>query len=330
MGCGSVEKNLPANAGDVGSSPGLERPPGEGNGKPTPVFLPGKFHEQRSLAGYSPRGPKESDTTERLSTHAQSHPACGGDRVNCYHLHVDSKTSVGATLSMSSSSWTVPSPFTLSLRFCFLAVYPAEDTECSGRMASYCNSLCPYSHITALGCLLIELHFMLFAVFPLAWYRWILLALKKQRYMPDSGILIIHGASWALFQLCLQGWQSFFTVCLLVCLVSLSSHSGPGPAGFILCVVCHFSHLLLPNGRSSYIKCQQQLMVALYLCYLNCVLFFPSLSLFRCWIWDSRLICSGLCLRLQWILQRSKCKSCMQIRNPVFTRTLQWYQFNRF
>ena len=45
MGCGSVEKNLPANAGDVGSSPGLERPPGEGNGKPTPVFLPGKFHE---------------------------------------------------------------------------------------------------------------------------------------------------------------------------------------------------------------------------------------------------------------------------------------------
>ena len=29
----------------------------------TPVFLPGKFHRQRSLAGYSPRGCKESDTT---------------------------------------------------------------------------------------------------------------------------------------------------------------------------------------------------------------------------------------------------------------------------
>ena len=28
-----------------------------------PVFLPGKFHGQRSLAGYSPRGHKESDTT---------------------------------------------------------------------------------------------------------------------------------------------------------------------------------------------------------------------------------------------------------------------------
>ena len=32
--------------------------------QPTPVFLPGESHGQRSLAGYSPRGCKESDTTE--------------------------------------------------------------------------------------------------------------------------------------------------------------------------------------------------------------------------------------------------------------------------
>ena len=31
---------------------------------PTPVFLPGKFHRQKSLEGYSPVGHKESDTTE--------------------------------------------------------------------------------------------------------------------------------------------------------------------------------------------------------------------------------------------------------------------------
>ena len=31
----------------------------------TPVFLPGKFHEQRSLVSYSPWGRRESDTTER-------------------------------------------------------------------------------------------------------------------------------------------------------------------------------------------------------------------------------------------------------------------------
>ena len=32
--------------------------------QPTPVFLPGEFHGQRSLAGYNPWGPKESDTTK--------------------------------------------------------------------------------------------------------------------------------------------------------------------------------------------------------------------------------------------------------------------------
>ena len=32
----------------------------------TPVFWPGEFHEQRSLADYSPWGHKESDTIEQL------------------------------------------------------------------------------------------------------------------------------------------------------------------------------------------------------------------------------------------------------------------------
>ena len=32
--------------------------------QPTLVFLPGEFHGQRSLAGYSLKGHKESDTTE--------------------------------------------------------------------------------------------------------------------------------------------------------------------------------------------------------------------------------------------------------------------------
>ena len=36
--------------------------------QPTPVFLPGEFHGQRSLARYSPWGHKESDMTEGLST----------------------------------------------------------------------------------------------------------------------------------------------------------------------------------------------------------------------------------------------------------------------
>ena len=35
--------------------------------QPTPVFLPGESHGQRSLVGYSPWGGKESDTTEQLT-----------------------------------------------------------------------------------------------------------------------------------------------------------------------------------------------------------------------------------------------------------------------
>ena len=36
---------------------------------PTPVFLPGKSHGQRSLIGFNPWGREESDTTERLHFH---------------------------------------------------------------------------------------------------------------------------------------------------------------------------------------------------------------------------------------------------------------------
>ena len=39
--------------------------------QPTPIFSPGEFHGQRSLAGYSSWGHKESDTTEQL-THTHS------------------------------------------------------------------------------------------------------------------------------------------------------------------------------------------------------------------------------------------------------------------
>ena len=35
--------------------------------QPTPVFLPGESHGQRSLGGYSPPVRKESDMTERLT-----------------------------------------------------------------------------------------------------------------------------------------------------------------------------------------------------------------------------------------------------------------------
>ena len=52
--------------GDVGLISGLGRSPGGREWLHTTVFLPGEFHGQKSLAGYSPWVRKESDTTERL------------------------------------------------------------------------------------------------------------------------------------------------------------------------------------------------------------------------------------------------------------------------
>ena len=62
-----VVKNLLSNAGDVrdvGSIPGSGRFPWRRAWQPTPVFLPGEAHGQRSLVGYSPWGHKELDTIE--------------------------------------------------------------------------------------------------------------------------------------------------------------------------------------------------------------------------------------------------------------------------
>ena len=63
---GSVVKESACNARDIGNAVlilGSGRTP-EGKWQPTPVFLPEKFHGQRSLVGHSPKGLKE--TTEQL------------------------------------------------------------------------------------------------------------------------------------------------------------------------------------------------------------------------------------------------------------------------
>ena len=60
-----VKNQLPnaGDAGDIGLIPGWEDP-WRRKWQPIPVFLPGKSHQQRSLAGYSPWGRKELDMTE--------------------------------------------------------------------------------------------------------------------------------------------------------------------------------------------------------------------------------------------------------------------------
>ena len=57
--------------------------------QPTPVFLPGKSRGQRSLAGYSPQGHKDSDTNERqtLSFPTWSHEGS----TDAHHCHINKR-----------------------------------------------------------------------------------------------------------------------------------------------------------------------------------------------------------------------------------------------
>ena len=60
-------KESACNAGDTASIPGWGKISCRREWLPTPVFLPGEFHGQRSLVGYSPWSPwglKELDMTE--------------------------------------------------------------------------------------------------------------------------------------------------------------------------------------------------------------------------------------------------------------------------
>ena len=60
--------NLPANAGDSSSGPGLGKSPGEGNGHPLQYSYLGNPIDRGALPGYSPWGHKESDMIYRQTT----------------------------------------------------------------------------------------------------------------------------------------------------------------------------------------------------------------------------------------------------------------------
>ena len=69
---GIVVKNLlTRRCRGPGFSPWVRKFPWRRKWQPTPVFLPGEFHGQGRLAGYSPQGCKELDTT--VTEHKHDH-----------------------------------------------------------------------------------------------------------------------------------------------------------------------------------------------------------------------------------------------------------------
>ena len=71
------------NPARCGLNPCVGKIPWRRKWQPTPVFLPGKFHGQRSLEGYSPWGLKESDRTWQQSNNNRVY------KIVCsHHLHL--------------------------------------------------------------------------------------------------------------------------------------------------------------------------------------------------------------------------------------------------
>ena len=68
-----------------GFDPWVRKIPWRREWLPTPVFLPGESHGQRSVEGYSPPGHKKSDTTEWL---ALSHALCTNVALLTTHCEV--------------------------------------------------------------------------------------------------------------------------------------------------------------------------------------------------------------------------------------------------
>ena len=68
-----VNNHPPANAGDTVRFLSGEDPLEKGIWHPTPVFLSGESHGQRSLVGYSPWGHKELGTIEQAHSHTHIH-----------------------------------------------------------------------------------------------------------------------------------------------------------------------------------------------------------------------------------------------------------------
>ena len=79
-------KSSPASAGDVGSILGGQDPLEK---EMAPVFLPGKFHGQRSLVGYSPWGHKRVRQDLATKQQQQCNTPLKANRLKYFQMNVE-------------------------------------------------------------------------------------------------------------------------------------------------------------------------------------------------------------------------------------------------
>ena len=102
----------------------------KGMAAPTPVFLSGESHGQRNLPGYSPWGRKESDTTERLSIHAEIKDKIEVFRKAVISLTVGDLLWVPGFLSGSSVLWGMYRPWNESQEHDLLVSKKWQHKQC--------------------------------------------------------------------------------------------------------------------------------------------------------------------------------------------------------
>ena len=83
---GSALKGSARQGRRCGFNPWVRKIPQRRAWQPTPVFLPGGFHGQRSLVGYSPWSHKESDTTEQLHFPRLFREKKKKERISCQYF----------------------------------------------------------------------------------------------------------------------------------------------------------------------------------------------------------------------------------------------------
>ena len=103
-----VVKNLPVSAGDLrwGFDPWVRKISWRKNWQPTPVFLPGEPHGQRSLVGYSPWGLQRG--RHDWSDWPQQHPCLVWNCLCCLYLALSDK---------SVPNPIMPPPWTITQQF---------------------------------------------------------------------------------------------------------------------------------------------------------------------------------------------------------------------
>ena len=108
----------------LGFNPWVGKIPWRRKLQPTPVFLPGKLHGQKSLVDYSPWDHKESNMTEWLSmrarTHTHTHIRC---KYSIYsHFQARNVTSLNVELEemhkVNLRSYMIWFPHTTCFLFC--------------------------------------------------------------------------------------------------------------------------------------------------------------------------------------------------------------------